>query len=285
MNKITLVSICTLVMLIIFSNAFIVKQRDYAIVFQFGEAVRVIDKPGLNFKIPGIQNVEYFDKRILSVEVEAKELTAADSKRFIVDAFARFRITNPVQFYKTVFNYQGIKVRLNKILESAMREVIGRVQLMALLSDQRSDIIMQICDLVNEKVQNFGIIVIDVRILRADLPKENSAAIYRRMQTEREKEAKTIRAEGQESAARIKSEADKQQRIILATANMEAQIIKGNGDAKASNIYNIAYSQDPEFYKLYKSLMVYRNTLGNDSTSFVLSPDSQFFKFLNLNTK
>ena len=166
-----------------------------------------------------------------------------------------------------------------------MREVIGRVQLMALLSDQRSDIIMQICDLVNEKVQNFGIIVIDVRILRADLPKENSAAIYRRMQTEREKEAKTIRAEGQESAARIKSEADKQQRIILATANMEAQIIKGNGDAKASNIYNIAYSQDPEFYKLYKSLMVYRNTLGNDSTSFVLSPDSQFFKFLNLNTK
>jgi membrane protease subunit HflC len=261
---------------------FAVDQRQFAVIFQFGEAVRVIDKAGLNIKIPFIQNVEFFDKRILHVEAEAKELTASDGKRFIVDAFAKFRINNPVMFYKTVYNYQGVRIRLNKNLESSMRKVIGRVPLTTLLTEERSNVMLSILNQVNEEAKNFGIDVIDVRILRADLPKENSAAIYRRMQTAREKEAKQIRAEGQEEAARIRSKADKESKILLAEAYKDSQILKGEGDAQAAKIQNQAYSVDPEFYKFYKSLSVYRSSLKKDDTSFVLSPEVNFFQYLNL---
>lgn len=264
-------------------SLFFVDQRQSAVVFQFGEAMRTIESPGLNIKIPFIQNVEFFDKRILHVEAEAKELTASDGKRVIVDAFAKFKIDNPIMFYKTVYNYQGVRIRLNKILESSMRKVIGRVPLTTLLTGERSNVMLNIRDQVNEEAKNFGINVIDVRILRADLPKENSAAIYRRMQTEREKEAKQIRAEGQEEAARIRSKADKESKILLAEAYMQAQIIKGEGDAEAAKIHNLAYTADPEFYKFYRSLSVYRNVLKKEDTSFVLSPESDFFKYLNLN--
>jgi membrane protease subunit HflC len=263
-------------------SLFTVDQRQFAVIFQFGEAVRVIDQAGLNIKIPFIQNVEFFDKRILHVEAEAKELTASDGKRFIVDAFAKFRISDPVMFYKTVYNYQGVRIRLNKNLESSMRKVIGRVPLTTLLTEERSKVMLSILNQVNEEAKNFGIDVIDVRILRADLPKENSAAIYRRMQTAREKEAKQIRAEGQEEAARIRSKADKESKILLAEAYKEAQIIKGDGDAKAAKIQNQAYSVDPEFYKFYKSLAVYKSALKKEDTSFVLSPEAIFFQYLNL---
>jgi len=261
---------------------FSVDQRQFAVVFQFGEAVRVIDRPGLNVKIPFIQNVEFFDKRILHVEAEAKELTASDGKRFIVDAFAKFKITDPVMFYKTVYNYQGVKIRLNRNLESSMRKVIGRVPLTTLLTEERSNVMLSILNQVNEEAKNFGIDVIDVRILRADLPKENSAAIYRRMQTAREKEAKQIRAEGQEEGARIRAKADKESKILLADAYKDAQIIKGDGDAQAAKMQNQAYSVDQEFYKFYKSLSVYRNSFKKEDTSFVLSQEANFFQYLNL---
>ncbi|WP_341754369.1 protease modulator HflC [Candidatus Tisiphia endosymbiont of Dioctria rufipes] len=264
------------------SALFTVDQRHSAVVFQFGEAMRTIESPGLNIKIPFIQNVEFFDKRILNVEAEAKELTASDGKRVIVDAFAKFRIVDPVMFYKTVHNYQGVKIRLNKNLESSMRKVIGRLPLTSLLTSARSDIMSNILNQVNEEAKNFGLDVIDVRILRADLPKENSAAIYRRMQTAREKEATQIRAEGQEEGARIRSRADKESKILLAEAYMQSQIIKGDGDREAAKIYNLAYSVDPEFYKFYRSLEVYKNTLKKDNTSFVLSPEAELFKYLNL---
>ncbi|MDD9337431.1 MAG: protease modulator HflC [Rickettsiaceae bacterium] len=264
------------------SALFTVDQRQSAVVFQFGEAMRTIESPGLNIKIPFIQNVEFFDKRILNVEAEAKELTASDGKRVIVDAFAKFRIVDPVMFYKTVHNYQGVKIRLNKNLESSMRKVIGRLPLTSLLTSARSDIMSNILNQVNEEAKNFGLDVIDVRILRADLPKENSAAIYRRMQTAREKEATQIRAEGQEEGARIRSRADKESKILLAEAYMQSQIIKGDGDMEAAKIYNLAYSVDPEFYKFYRSLEVYKNTLKKDDTSFVLSPEAELFKYLNL---
>ncbi|WP_341757607.1 MULTISPECIES: protease modulator HflC [unclassified Candidatus Tisiphia] len=264
------------------SALFTVDQRHSAVVFQFGEAMRTIESPGLNIKIPFIQNVEFFDKRILNVEAEAKELTASDGKRVIVDAFAKFRIVDPVMFYKTVHNYQGVKIRLNKNLESSMRKVIGRLPLTSLLTSARSDIMSNILNQVNEEAKNFGLDVIDVRILRADLPKENSAAIYRRMQTAREKEATQIRAEGQEEGARIRSRADKESKILLAEAYMQSQIIKGDGDREAAKIYNLAYSVDPEFYKFYRSLEVYKNTLKKDDTSFVLSPEAELFKYLNL---
>ncbi len=269
--------------LILISGAlFKVDQRQTAIIFQFGEAVRVVEAPGLNMKIPFIQNVEYFDKRILNVDAETKELTASDGKRVIVDAFAKFKITDPVMFYKTVNNYQGVRLRLNKILESSMRKVIGRVELTTLLSGERGNVMLSIRDGVNGETKAFGLIVEDVRILRAELPKENSAAIYRRMQTEREKEAKQIRAEGQEEGARIRSRADKESQILLAEAYMQAQILKGEGDAQAAKTYNVAYSKDPEFYKFYKTLATYRSILKKEDTSFVISPNSGLLEFLNL---
>lgn len=278
-----LIFIGLLVLMLISGSLFQIDQKQRAIVFQFGEAVRVLEDPGLHMKIPLIQNVEYFDKRVLTVDAETKELTASDGKRIIVDAFAKFKITDPVMFYKTVNNYQGVKIRLNKILESSMRKVIGRVELTNLLSVERSDIILQIRDNVNSETHDFGLEVIDVRILRADLPKENSAAIYRRMQTEREKEAKQIRAEGQEEAARIRSKADKESQIILADAYKQAQVFKGEGDSVAAKIYNIAYSKDPDFYKFYKTLATYKAILSKNDTSYVIGTDSSLLQFLNLN--
>lgn len=277
-----IVAVIALTLVILSGALFKVDQRMYAIVFQFGEAVDVISEPGLNFKIPFVQNVEFFDKRILTVDAEAKELTASDGKRMIVDAFVKFRIKDPVTFYKTVHNYYGVKIRLNKILESSMRKVIGRKPLTVLLSAERSEVMHDISTGVNKETQDFGLEVVDVRILRADLPKENSAGIYGRMQTEREKEAKQIRAEGKEEATKIRSRADKESKIILAEAYSNAEATKGEGDAEAAKIYNKAYSKDADFYKFYKTLSVYKEVMSKDDTSFVISPDSDFLKLLNL---
>jgi membrane protease subunit HflC len=267
---------------ILVSSLFMVDQRETGVIFQFGEAVRVIKEPGLNIKIPMIQNVQFLDNRILNVTAEEKELTASDEKRVIVDAFAKYQIVDSVKFIKTVNNYSGANLRLNKILESSMRTVIGRVPLNTLLSEKRSDLMLQIRDLVHVEAELFGIKVIDVRILKSDLPKENSEAIYSRMQTERFKEAKQIRAEGGEEAARIKSRADKETQIILATAYMDSQKMKGLGDAEAARLYNKAYSKDPEFFKFYRSLIAYKTSLSKENTQFILSPKSDFFKYLKI---
>jgi len=276
------VIIFAIIVMVASASVFRVDQRKYAIVFQFGEAVRVISEPGLNFKIPFVQNAELFDKRILTVDAEAKELTASDGKRMIVDAFAKFKIVDPVTFYKTVHNFQGVKIRLNRILESSMRKVIGRKPLTVLLSEERARVMSDINEGVNREAKDFGIEVVDVRILRADLPKENSAGIYRRMQTEREKEAKQIRAEGKEEAARIRSRADKESKIVLAEAYAKSETIKGEGDAEAAKTYNKAYSKDVEFYKFYKTLSVYKDVINKDDTSFVISPNSDFLGLMNL---
>ncbi len=267
---------------VILSSIFTVDQRKTAVIFQFGEAVRVVPNPGLYMKLPFIQNVSFFDNRVLHIEAEAKELTASDGKRVLVDAFAKFKIIDPITFYKTVNNFQGVSVRLNKILESEMRKVIGRVELTNLLSSSRRAIIEQIRDNVNNEAKKFGIDVIDVRILRADLPKENSAAIYSRMQTEREKEARQIRAEGQEEAARIRSKADKESQILLAEAYKNSEILKGEGDAEAAQIFNNAFGKDPEFYSFYKHLQTYKNSLQNSETTFIISPDSKFLQHLQI---
>ena len=283
MNKIYYGGFAVFAFLIILSGSlFSVDQRQNGVVFQFGEAVRVIETPGLNIKIPFIQNVQFFDKIVLDVKAEAKELTASDEKRVIVDAFAKFRIVNTVQFIKTVHNYQGAQLRLNRILESAMRTVIGKFPLNTLLTDKRANLMLQIRDLTYSEAKNFGVEVIDVRILKADLPPENSTAIYMRMQTDREKEANQIRAEGNEEAARIRSKADKESKIILANAYMDAQKAKGLGDAESARLYNQAYSKDPEFFKFYASLNAYKTSLTKENTQFVLSPDSEFFKYLKL---
>jgi membrane protease subunit HflC len=283
MNKLYITIITVFASLILLaSSLFTVDQRQTGVIFQFGEAVRIIDEPGLNIKIPLIQNVQFLDKRILNVTAEEKELTASDEKRVIVDAFAKYQIVSPVKFIKTVNNYSGANLRLNKLLESSMRTVIGRVTLNTLLSEQRSDLMLQIRDLVHKEAEDFGIKIIDVRILKSDLPPENSEAIYSRMQTERFKEAKQIRAEGGEEAARITSRADKEKQIILATASMDSQKMKGLGDAEAARLYNQAYSKDPEFFKFYRSLIAYKTSLSKDTTQFILSPKSDFFKYLKV---
>lgn len=264
------------------SSLFTVDQRKNAIVFQFGEAVNQITEPGLYMKIPFIQNVEFFDKRVLHIDAEAKELTASDGKRIIVDAFAKFTIVDPITYYKTVQNLYGVSLRLNKILESQMRKVIGRETLTKLLSSERRNIMKEVRDNVKNDAKSFGIDVIDVRILRADLPKENSAAIFSRMQTEREKEARMIRAEGGEEAARIRSKADKESKIILAEAYRKAEIIKGQGDAAATKIFNDAFGKDPEFYSFIKHLQIYETTLTNDGTKFIISPKSNFMKYMRI---
>lgn len=278
---IALIVVCVTVFLLA-ASLFTVDQRQTAIVLQFGEAIRVIDTPGLNIKIPFIQQIRFLDKRILNVTSEEKELTASDEKRLIVDAFAKYQISNPIKFIKTVNTYSGANLRLNKILESSMRTVIGKVPLNTLLSDKRSHLMLQIRDLVGSEATSFGIQIIDVRILKSDLPQENSEAIYSRMQTERNKEAKQIRAEGEEEAARIQSRADKEKQIILANAFMGSQEIKGIGDAEAARLYNISYSKDPEFYQFYRSLIAYKEAFSNNSTQFILSPKSEFFKYLQV---
>lgn len=282
-NTYWIVGVITVMFILLSSSLFQVRQQQCAIVFQFGEAVRVISDPGLKWKIPFIQNIVFFDKRVVSVDVSAKELTAADGKRVIVNAFAKFKITDPVAFFKTVHDLSGIKMRLNQILESAMRRVIGRAPFVALLSKQRAEVMSDIYNLVNKEGKSFGIDVIDVRISRTDLPKENSAAIYRRMQTEREKEAKQIRAEGKEEAARIRSRADRECKVILGEAYKHAKIIEGEGEAEAASIYNATYSKDEDFYQFYQSLLTYSKIFTSDNTSFVLSPNSHMLRFLRLN--
>jgi len=283
MNKLHLTLLASITTLIVLaSSLFTVDQRQMGVVFQFGEAVRVVESPGLNIKVPFIQNVQFLDKLILNVSASEKELTASDEKRIIVDAFAKYKIVDPIKFIKTVHNYAGVNLRLNKTLESAMRAVIGKHPLNTLLTDKRADLMYQIRDLVHDETISFGIELLDVRILKADLPKENSEAIYSRMQTERYKEAKQIRAEGAEEAARIKARADKENKIILAEAYMDAQKIKGLGDNESAKIYNAAYSKDPEFYKFYRSLVAYKTSLAKDNTQFVLSPNSEFFKYLQI---
>ena len=283
MNKLHLILLAGIAAIIIIAGSlFTVDQRQTGIVFQFGEAIRIIEKPGLNIKIPLIQNVQFLDKRILNVSAEEKELTASDEKRVIVDAFAKYKIVNPLKFVQTVHNYAGANLRLNKTLESAMRTIIGKYPLSTLLTDQRASLMYQIRDLVSGETQSFGIELIDVRILKADLPKENSMAIHSRMQTERNKEAKQIRAEGAEESARIRARADKKNKVMLAEAYMEAQKIKGLGDNESARIYNAAYSKDPEFYKFYRSLVAYKASLAKENTQFVLSPNAEFFKYLQM---
>lgn len=283
MNKLYITTISVFITLLFISiSLFTVEQRQIAVIFQFGEAIRVIETPGLNIKLPFIQSVQFLDKRTLNVTAEEKELTASDEKRVIVDAFAKYQIFNPVKFIKTVSNYSGANLRLNKILESSMRTVIGRVPLNALLSEQRSNLMLQIRDLVHKEAESFGIKVIDVRILKSDLPQENSNAVYSRMQTERNKEAKQIRAEGEEEAARIKSRADKESQIILANAYMEAQKIKGVGDALSAKLYNQAYSKDLEFYEFYRSLIAYKKSFTKNNTQFLLTAKSEFLKHLRI---
>ena len=269
----------------VFQSLFIVQEISQAIVLQFGDPKKIITKAGLNFKLPFIQNVVYLDKRILNLDNDPEEVIAADQKRLIVDAFARFKIVDPLKFYISVGNERVARSRLSTIINSRIRGVLGTQELATLLSTDRARQMQIIQSQVNEEAKNFGINIVDVRIKRADLPPANSEAIYKRMQTEREREAKEFRAQGAEIAQKIRSTADKDVTVILAQANKKSEIMKGEGDGERNKIFANAFGRDPQFFAFYRAMQAYEKALIGGETSLVLSPDSDFFKFFGKSIK
>ena len=263
----------------IYLSLFVVKEINQAIVLQFGDPKKIISTPGLQVKIPFIQNVVFLDRRILSLDPAPEEVIASDQKRLIVDAFARFKITDPLKFYISVGNERVARSRLATIINSRLRSVLGTQSLATLLSEDRTKQMAIIQEGVNAEAGKFGIEIIDVRIKRADLPQANSEAIYRRMQTEREREAKEFRARGAEMAVTITSTADKEVTVILANAKKQSEIMKGEGDGQRNKIFANAFSKDPEFFSFYRAMQAYEKALIGGDTSLILSPDSDFFKF------
>jgi len=262
-----------------FFSVFVVKEINQAIVLQFGDPKKIITTPGLQVKIPFVQNVVFLDRRILSLDPAPEEVIASDQKRLIVDAFARFKIVDPLKFYISVGNERVARSRLATIINSRLRSVLGKQSLATLLSKDRAKQMALIQEGVNNEAEKFGIEIIDVRIKRADLPQANSEAIFRRMQTEREREAKEFRARGAEMAVTITSTADKEVTVILANANKESEIMKGEGDGLRNKIFAEAYGRDPDFFAFYRAMQAYETALIGGETSLILSPDSEFFKF------
>jgi len=262
-----------------FFSVFVVKEINQAIVLQFGDPKRIITTPGFQVKIPFIQNVVFLDRRILSLDPPPEEVIASDQKRLIVDAFARFQIVDPLKFYISVGNERVARSRLATIINSRLRSVLGTQSLATLLSEDRTKQMAIIQEGVNTEAGKFGIEIIDVRIKRADLPQANSEAIYRRMQTEREREAKEFRAKGAEMAVTITSTADRKVTIILANARKQSEIMKGEGDGQRNKIFANAFGRDPEFFSFYRAMQAYEKALIGGETSLILSPDSDFFKF------
>ena len=278
MKKI-LIPFIVVLAIVAYQGIFIVQEINQAIVLQFGDPKRIITKPGLNFKIPFIQNIAYLDRRVLNLDTPPEEVIAADQKRLIVDAFARFKIVDPLKFYISVGNERVARSRLATIINSRIRSVLGTQQLATLLSTDRAVHMASIQNDVNTEAQNFGITIVDVRIKRADLPQANSEAIFKRMQTEREREAKEFRAQGAEMAAKITSTADKEVTVILANANKQSEIMKGEGDGQRNRIFADAFGRDPQFFAFYRAMQSYEKALIGGDTSLILSPDSDFFKF------
>jgi membrane protease subunit HflC len=263
------------------NSLFTMNERQQGLVLQFGEPKRVIQSSGLHFKLPLIQNVVRYDVRILEYDLPIEEVIAVDKKRMLIDSFTRFKIIDPLEFYKTVGTESSVRNRLNSNVISSLRRVVGRVTLEELLSEERSKIMEDIKVEVNNEASRFGIEVVDIRIRRADLPEANSQAIYERMISERVREAKEFRAKGSEIAQKIRAEADKERTVILAEATKKSEILKGEGESESVNIYANAFKQDPDFYSFYRSMQAYGNVLGEDGTTMILSPDSEFLEFFN----
>ena len=263
------------------NSLFTMNERQQGLVLQFGEPKRVIQSSGLHFKLPLIQNVVRYDVRILEYDLPIEEVIAVDKKRMLIDSFTRFKIIDPLEFYKTVGTESSVRNRLNSNVISSLRRVVGKVTLEELLSEERSKIMEDIKVEVNNEASRFGIEVVDIRIRRADLPEANSQAIYERMISERVREAKEFRAKGSEIAQKIRAEADKERTVILAEATKKSEILRGEGESESVNIYANAFKQDPDFYSFYRSMQAYGNVLGEDGTTMILSPDSEFLEFFN----
>ncbi|MGN7611990.1 protease modulator HflC [Magnetococcales bacterium HHB-1] len=271
--------VAALVILLISQSAYTVDQVKQALVVQLGKPKDAIIEPGLHFKIPFIEKVHMFDRRLLMFDQDPQEVLSKDKKNLKVDNYARWKIVNPLIFYRTVGDERGAISRLNDIIYSNLREVLGQYTMMEIVAGERDNLMEQIRNQANKQAGRYGIRVVDVRIKRADLPEENSKAVFRRMQTERERQAKEYRAQGAEEAVKIRSRADKERTVLLADAYRKAQQIRGEGDASAARIYADSYEKDPDFYHFTRSLEAYRSTFQKQTT-LVLDPETDFFRYL-----
>jgi modulator of FtsH protease HflC len=262
-----------------YSSLFTVYQTQQALVVRLGQPVRVISEPGLNFKAPFIDSVVYIDKRILDLEAPPQEVIASDQKRLVVDAFARYRIKDPLRFYQTLGSISGANSQLSILLNSALRRVLGEVTFSHVVRDQRADLMARIRELVDHEATTFGIEVVDVRIRRADLPEQNSQAVYQRMQTERQREAAEFRAQGAQRAQEIRSRADREVTVLVAEATSKSEQIRGEGDATRNQIFADAFNQDADFFAFYRSMQAYEQGLKHSDTRMLLKPDSNFFRY------
>lgn len=280
MKKFTIFIIAIFIILIILNSSFfIVDETRQTIVLQFGKPIKAIQEAGLHFKIPFIQNVVFFEKRLLIYDAAPTEIITKDKKTLIVDNYARWRIIDPLLFLQTVRDINGAQARLDDIIYSELRIDLGLFNMNEIVSEKRSAIMESVTKKSKEKSKTYGIEIVDVRIKRVDLPAENEKYIYERMKAERERIAKQYRAEGQEESAKIIAETEREKTIILAEAYKNAQILRGEGDAEAIRIYAESFNQDPEFYSFIRTLEAYKNTL-NEKTTVVLSTDSEFLKYL-----
>lgn len=258
-----------------------VQQTEQALVLEFGQPVGVVKEAGLHFKKPFLfQTIITLDNRVLDLNADPREVIASDQKRLIIDAFAKYKIIDPLKFYQTVRDERGARMRLNAILDSKLRETVGNFPLSRLLSQERVAMMKTAQERVNAEAASFGVDVVDVRIMRADLPQENSQRIYNRMNTERDREAKEFRAQGAEEAQRIMAKAEKERTILLAEAQRKSEQLHGEGDAQANSIVAEVSSRDPEFFKFYRTINAYKNALPPENTRLVLTPDSEFLKFM-----
>ncbi len=265
-----------------YTALFYVHQTEQALVLRFGEPIRdPIVEPGLRYKVPFVDTVVYIDKRILDLDNPVQEVIASDQKRLVVDAFARYRITNPLRFYQTVGSIEGAQSRLMTILNSSLRRVLGELTFIQAVRDERANLMNRIRDQVNREAQQFGIDVVDVRIRRADLPDANSQAIYQRMQTERQQEAAEFRARGAEQAQRTRARSDRDVTVLLAEANSKSEQVRGEGDGERNRIFADAFGRDPDFFSFYRTMQAYEAGLKAGETRMLLSPDSDFFRYFN----
>jgi membrane protease subunit HflC len=251
-----------------------------AMVVQLGEPVRQVREPGLYWKLPFVQEVTYFDRRLLDYDTSPKELLTRDKQQLVVDNYTRWKIIDPLQYYRTVRDENGAQSRLDDIVYSNLRETLGRHTLREIVSEKRAALLDEVTRRSDEKAREYGIEIVDVRIKRADLPEKNELNVFNRMRSERERQAKKYRAEGDEEARKIRSSADKEVQILMADARQRAEVIRGEGDAKAAAVFAEAYGRDPEFYAFVRTLDAYRRTLATDTTA-ILSPDSEFLRLLN----
>lgn len=262
-------------------SAFIVHQNEQVIVLRLGEPRQIIKTPGLNWKVPILETVEFFDKRILDLDTLPQEVTASDQKRLVVDAFTRYRIADPLKFFQTVRNEARVRITLGPIVDSSMRRVLGAATFQEVVRDKREELMKRIAKIVNDEGKEFGIEVVDVRIKRADLPGPNSKSVFARMRSEREREAAEFRAEGGASANRLRATADREVTVLMAEATRKGELLRGDGEAERNRVFADAFNRDADFFAFYRSMQAYDTSMKEKGTRMLLSPDSEFFRYFN----